>query len=298
MNRKAMGTVVAIFWMAAGPAFAGGNEVAAEGGDLYAQEFTAIGRSLVERFREHPDPRIADLDALEEAVKSATVATKDRVEFEGAEVDAVDYPEKKLVELNRKRWAEYDKEKKSALVLHEYLGLSRADDSHYQISHAFSDLAIAQPARRKLDFETHIGFGRPLSSYGHEKYWGFSVGYQFDPHWELGVGYDSAIIPAMWGPSRESKYSLFGKYNFSRWGKFQPYAKLGVTYSTAIDAWGLEDGSYYISNYTGIGATAALGGTYWLTSGFGLDLSATGDKPRIDRNYFSYAVQTGVRLQF
>jgi hypothetical protein len=110
-----------------------GNEVG-NGGDRYAQEFTAIARSIVNELKANPNEQIQNLAGLEEAVEDATIRTKDTVRLGGEEVDAVNFPQRKRIELSRSRWKDYNLEQKRQLVMHEILGLAGEDDQHYQIS--------------------------------------------------------------------------------------------------------------------------------------------------------------------
>ncbi len=109
-----------------------GNEHG-NGGDGYALEFMALGRKAAGEVRLHPDPRISE-DSLRKAIETTNVTTKERLELQGVEVDAINYPEQKRIELNRSRWKEYGLDQKAALVLHEYLGVIGLDDSKYEIS--------------------------------------------------------------------------------------------------------------------------------------------------------------------
>lgn len=120
-------------WMVftAASAFAG-NELG-NGGDSFAQEFVAIGQKIAERLKNDPDPQVSSITFLE-AVENAAVSTKAKLELRGVEVDAINYPESKRVEINRSRWKEYGIREKTSLVFHEYLGIAGIDDSNYEIS--------------------------------------------------------------------------------------------------------------------------------------------------------------------
>jgi hypothetical protein len=316
--------LMALFLLSLGSAFAGGNEIGngrkpggnelGNGGDLYAQEFTAIGRSLVERFREHSDARIPDVDALERAVNATTVATKDQLELNSAEVDAINYPDWNRIELNRKRWAEYDKEKKSALVLHEYLGIARSDDSHYQISHTFSDLSIPQERRAKVDVNvrTVLGGSGYLKTYsGNQRAFGGSLAYRLNDSWSLGAGVDYVRESDPSGFYESKTFlGLFGKYDFARRGVFQPFVSLCVSdiitnsHFPAYDSstWAPIGGTYTESNENDKAvAIASLGTTIWLFRQVGLDAEVIGGQVfyggLFGRYNTFYAGRAGLRVQ-
>jgi hypothetical protein len=118
-----------------------GNELG-NGGDGFAQEFTALGRQLVQSIEARPDPRIADVAPLKAAVEKTRVTTSGKLELRGAEVDAINYPAQAKIEVNRARWKEYDVRQKASLVLHEYLGIAGIDDGNYQISSAYLELPV------------------------------------------------------------------------------------------------------------------------------------------------------------
>jgi hypothetical protein len=148
-----------------------GNELG-NGGDSFAQEFISLGRSLVEQLKAKPDPKISE-DALAAVVESTSVVTKDSLDLRGNEVDAINYPEAKRIELSRSRWQGYDQHQKVSLVLHEYLGISRVDDSSYQISGPYlkplqqsSSLSVTEeePASRYSNFFVGLGYGYSISS--------------------------------------------------------------------------------------------------------------------------------------
>lgn len=120
----------AAIWVGQG-AFAG-NELG-NGGDSVAQEFVAIGRKVADRIRVETDPSIP-ADAFLAAVESTAVSTHGHLELRGVEVDAINYPESKRIEVNRARWREYGIREKASLVFHEYLGIAGVDDSNYRIS--------------------------------------------------------------------------------------------------------------------------------------------------------------------
>ena len=104
---------------------------------LFAQEFVSLGR-LVAKAVSAKRVMLGKVRAeqFNNAVETTRVTTIEKTVFEGAEVDAVNYPKKHQVVLNRRRWRSYHNHfrYKLALVLHEYLGILGDSDTHYAIS--------------------------------------------------------------------------------------------------------------------------------------------------------------------
>ena len=69
-------------------------------------------------------------------METASVVSVEKTVRDGNEVDAINYPDLKKIEIHRSRWNEYGKNlrRKLPIVLHEYLGLMRLGDASYQIS--------------------------------------------------------------------------------------------------------------------------------------------------------------------
>ncbi len=135
------------------------------GGDSYAQEFVSLGRviakSLLSKKLVLPN---VEPERFNNQVEITQVVTLDKTIFEGAEVDAVNYPAENRIELNRKRWGQYetDIKRKMMLVLHEYLGVMRTGDYHYEISKdwfaTFADMSRKTLAQLILEtFDNECG---------------------------------------------------------------------------------------------------------------------------------------------
>lgn len=64
------------------------------------------------------------------------VSTVGEVRLHGRDLDAANFPELKLIIVSRSRWLQLsgDYNRKKSLVLHEYLGILKIDDSNYSIS--------------------------------------------------------------------------------------------------------------------------------------------------------------------
>ena len=140
-----------------------GNELG-NGGDHYAQEFISLGRAIVSKQNADRDPLLPSASELSQVVEETQVTTKDSLLLREVEVDAINYPEQKKIEVSRARWQKYSAVEKAALVLHEYLGVANIEDSKYQISGSYSlamgktveDVLWGQNGRR---FSIGIGGG-------------------------------------------------------------------------------------------------------------------------------------------
>jgi hypothetical protein len=123
--------------------FAGQN---GNGGDGYAAEFTYTGRMSVEILSKKDLSSVPefDLDKFMAVVTTTKVYTVDNVYIDGEEVDAVNYPDKKIIEIGRNHWRELRDESLTAarfrLVIHEYVSIMGLNDSTYQISTKIVDL--------------------------------------------------------------------------------------------------------------------------------------------------------------
>ena len=120
-----------------------GDEVG-NGGDTYAGEFVEIGYELVAHLRAHAFPEVT-ADELFNAVKNTSVVSKGELDLNGKPIDALNYPDTNpsRIEVSRVAWDRLKsrRDEKNRLVFHEYLGILRKDDSHYQISRKIIDRA-------------------------------------------------------------------------------------------------------------------------------------------------------------
>jgi hypothetical protein len=115
------------------------------GGDQYALEFVTYGTAIAGLLKNTQAakhfPEI-DIVKFEKALSKTRVETVEQLFLGSVEVDAINYPDSNLIQLNRKRWAmlqEQDPSRFYALVLHEYLGILRIDDSNYILSSSFNN---------------------------------------------------------------------------------------------------------------------------------------------------------------
>jgi hypothetical protein len=113
-----------------------GNE-GSGGGSGSAAEFSDIGYKAVKVLGTIPKFPVKGGD-FEAAVKSTHVEFVDQVLHDpnGLVVDALNYPDQKLIRVNLQRWLALAKSPadKYQLVVHEYLGILRIDDSGYRVS--------------------------------------------------------------------------------------------------------------------------------------------------------------------
>jgi hypothetical protein len=96
------------------------------------EEFKDIGKAAAKMIS-----RTSTFPVSEEQMIGAVYTT--RVEFtsdklispQGIEVDALNYPSKKLIKVNQSRWNGTEDNQRALLVTHEYLGILKADDKDY-----------------------------------------------------------------------------------------------------------------------------------------------------------------------
>jgi len=133
-------------------AFSGGGTVG-NGGDAISQEFTFLATELVSYLPYLPANTSFSLEqrkAYATAVQETKVNTQDHLTLNGVEVDAINYPDKKVIEVSRSRWALLSsdpevKNKRQAIALHEYLWIAGIDDTNYRYSTPlFKELMVAK----------------------------------------------------------------------------------------------------------------------------------------------------------
>ena len=112
----------------------GGHE--GNGGDSIALKFTTFGRDVLEEVRSYSESfQEVNIESFENAIEKTDIITTDEKLFVGdIEKDAINYPEQKMIKINRTRWSQAESNHRKALVFHEYLGIMKVDDSKYQVS--------------------------------------------------------------------------------------------------------------------------------------------------------------------
>jgi len=132
--------------------------VVGNGGDEYALQFIAVARDVV-GYLSIVNPSGIKLPDLIEAIDSTKVeSTNDQLNLQGVPKDAMNYPAEKRIIFNRKRWDSIsNKNQKSALVLHEYLGILGVDDTGYKLSKIMlTSLEMSDPTASLTNAKTRI----------------------------------------------------------------------------------------------------------------------------------------------
>ncbi len=123
------------------------------GGDAVAQEFTFLATELITYMPYLPPSNVfssAQKKAYTTATQETQVITQDHLMLRGAEVDAINYPDKKIIEVNRSRWTSLSSDpaarsQRQAVALHEYLWMAGIDDTNYAYSTPlYNDLMAAK----------------------------------------------------------------------------------------------------------------------------------------------------------
>ena len=114
--------------------FARDGGISGGGGDGYAIQFVEVARMIQTALGINADSAI-NATALKQAILETKVeSTDEALEIGGKNKDAINYPAEKRIIVSRQGWSLLGGNQKRTLVLHEYLGILRIDDSDYQIS--------------------------------------------------------------------------------------------------------------------------------------------------------------------
>lgn len=124
------------------PAVAHAESRVGNGGDALAAEFAANADEVLQlattlaQTNNVTMPAGFNLDTFTQKIRTAKVYTQDHTFSNGFEVDALNFPDDNRIVVNRTRWKSiyFDLKVLRQLVIHEYLGLARAEDTSYQIS--------------------------------------------------------------------------------------------------------------------------------------------------------------------
>ncbi len=109
-------------------------------GDAIGAEFLYSARDLLQRFEllDARGEKLVEVGKLRRAIETTVVVSEERVFLNGMERDAVNYPEQKLIKVNRLRWKELrqpvETKARLTLVLHEFLWILKIDDTNYSVS--------------------------------------------------------------------------------------------------------------------------------------------------------------------
>lgn len=121
------------------------------GGDASAMEFTWMARIATRRLETaklSPDQKL-HLTRLKDAIDHTRVVCKTKLHLDGEQVDAINYPDKRLIVIRRAGWAQMKRNTSTTrfgFVLHEYLGVSAVGDPHYETSKALVETMIDERA--------------------------------------------------------------------------------------------------------------------------------------------------------
>lgn len=132
-----------------------GGGIVGNGGDAYSAEFVLTARLSLKILKERDlsGVREFDIDKFAGVIESTEIHSDSTLVLNGHEVDAINYPSQKLIMINRSRWSQIRGENGTVarfnLVLHEYLGIMRADDSTYAISAEL--IKLMSPAKFSTD---------------------------------------------------------------------------------------------------------------------------------------------------
>lgn len=138
------------------------------GGESYAIQFTTIGQKVAAYLRARGE-RTVDLDKLDQALRETNVESVHESLFLSRFLpkDAVNFPAEKKIIFNRDAWRTMEPSEKPVLVLHEYLGIMRAENASYQFSRSLlTDFSYTPAPRFRLqDCEGTAEDGRKASLY-------------------------------------------------------------------------------------------------------------------------------------
>jgi hypothetical protein len=267
-----------------------GNELG-NGGDLVAQEFVAAGRKLVEELRKKPDPRIPNVEELAKAVETVKVSTAESLTLHGNEVDAINFPDEKHIDVSRSRWRDAPPGKRASLVLHEYLGVLNVPDKQYEISASYAD-AFAIPEEKPKKFEAGLAATYGSSGSGGYKSstrtpgWSVCSGYHLGDRSTLGLNFSAQDFRRTYATNYDDETeTLVLLATYKHWfaastSAWRPYTQIGAGVARSKWNWvSREDHNtetIYKSGYTDtdFAFQIGLGCRYALMKYIGLDFSA------------------------
>jgi hypothetical protein len=135
---------------------AGGGGMDGGGGGFLIQEFFQYAHSILEKLRTS-DSMSIDLEALELAIKTVEVEfVTEFLYLEGIRKDAINYRKTRLIRIHEETWKNIKSvAAKSAIVLHELLGIMGISDRKFEISYkvlgAINLNVVKEPAKIEAD---------------------------------------------------------------------------------------------------------------------------------------------------
>ncbi len=147
-----------------------GNE-GAYGGDTYALEFISLGGKIAKALNNAEASLLSkwglSTSKFKEAVNSVRVVSAEgsEVVLNGAEVDAINYPDRNEILMNRTRWREGNLKSRLKIVLHEYFGILNIERNSYEASLEFAPFigALAKNLAKNSSSEINLFYGRCLA---------------------------------------------------------------------------------------------------------------------------------------
>jgi hypothetical protein len=110
------------------------------GGDAYVSQFTRIGYDVL-KLLERQSIKGIDKVKFKNFLLTVRVVSAKKLILQGKEVDAINTPSKKLIQISRTRWDEISSQpkKKFVFVAHEYFSVMGLTDARYQFSEKLFD---------------------------------------------------------------------------------------------------------------------------------------------------------------
>jgi hypothetical protein len=149
------------------------------GGDGLAAEFILTAKDAFRILKNKPESaQYLDLDKLSMAIANTKVSSsKEPLILNGIEVDAINYPRRQLIVINRARWLDLRHSNRTLtrfnLVVHEYLGIMGIDDHQYNISESivkimnpsqYNTSKFWKPMNPTNNLEVHVDKGSTTCS--------------------------------------------------------------------------------------------------------------------------------------
>ena len=138
MTKLILAVSIIIFFKVNASAQGGGNSIG-NGGDHIAAEFIAVARQAINllQYTTLPEDLQNCVVILKQNIDLIHVSSEKSLTLNNNSVDAINYPDLMQIKVSREGW-QFTKSKlaiqKYILVIHEYLGVNRINDQHYENS--------------------------------------------------------------------------------------------------------------------------------------------------------------------
>ena len=173
---KSLILTLALVWPLLGQAVMEGNE-GGHGGDPYAIEFATIAQGLGAKLAKEEARDSALFQKWHfTAANFAQTAKRVRITSDegesmmlrGQEVDAINFPDKNLIKVNRARWREHNLVARTKLVLHEVFGIMGVERDQFDASADFTTFTVTAAKELQREnpegaFAYNLFYGRCLS---------------------------------------------------------------------------------------------------------------------------------------